>query len=156
VTTDLLIRAMTEADLVDLVRNEKEKPVWSAAQFAEELYHPHAWQFVACHDASSNIIGYVCCRTVAGEAEILKIFVSADSRGHGVGSMLLGAALQRMAEEDAARCFLEVRESNIIARNLYEKFGFRRIGMRRNYYSSPREDAIVYRSSIKKISGFGS
>lgn len=147
---DLIIRSMTEDDLVELVLAEEEKPAWTAAQFAEELYHPCAWQFVACHDGSSRFAGYICCRFVAGEAEILKFSVIRQFRGQGLGRLLLQAALQRMAEEGAGRCYLEVRDSNAVARGLYEKFGFRQIGYRRDYYSSPREAAVVYRLNIAK------
>lgn len=136
--------------MVDLVMAEQEKPAWTAAQFAEELYHPRAWQLVACHGEDSQFAGYICCRTVAGEAEILKITVIQLFRGLGVGSLLLQTAIKRMAEEGATRCYLEVRESNGKARNLYEKFGFRRIGHRKNYYSSPREDAIVYKLNMPR------
>jgi ribosomal-protein-alanine N-acetyltransferase len=141
---------MTEADLVDLVLAEQEKPSWTAAQFAEELYHPCGWQFVACQGEPSQFAGYICCRLVAGEAEILKIVVTQHFRGQGVGSLLLQAALTRMAEKGASRCYLEVRDSNGIARSLYEKFGFRQIGYRRDYYSSPREAAVVYKLGIAK------
>ncbi|MBU4262311.1 MAG: ribosomal protein S18-alanine N-acetyltransferase [Proteobacteria bacterium] len=141
---------MTEADLVDLVLAEEEKPAWTAAQFAEELYHPYAWQFVACHGETSRFAGYICCRSVVGEGEILKFSVIRDFRGQGVGRLLLQSALQRMAEEGASRCYLEVRDSNDIARDLYEKFGFRQIGYRRDYYSSPREAAVVYKLNIAK------
>jgi len=141
---------MTEADLVDLVLAEQEKPAWTAAQFAEELFHPCAWQFVACQDGPSLFAGYICCRSVAGEAEILKIVVTQHFRGQGVGSLLLQAALQRMADKGARRCYLEVRDSNGIARSLYEKFGFHQIGYRRDYYSSPREAAVVYKLGIAK------
>lgn len=146
----LTIRAMTEADLVDLVLAEQEKPAWTVAQFEEELYHPCAWQFVACHGEASLFAGYICCRTVAGEGEILKFAVTEPFRGQGIGTTLLQAALQRMAEEGAGRCYLEVRDSNSIARSLYEKFGFRQIGYRRDYYSSPREAAIVYKLRLAK------
>ncbi|MBU0910025.1 MAG: ribosomal protein S18-alanine N-acetyltransferase [Proteobacteria bacterium] len=141
---------MTEGDLVDLVLAEQERPAWTAAQFAEELYHSCAWQFVACHGETSRFVGYICCRSVAGEGEILKFTVIQDFRGQGVGNLLLQSALQRMAEEGASRCYLEVRDSNTIARNLYEKFGFRQIGYRRDYYSSPREAAVVYKLNIAK------
>jgi len=141
---------MTEADLVDLVLAEQEKPAWTAAQFAEELYHPCAWQLVACQGEPSQFAGYICCRSVASEAEILKFAVTEQFRGQGVGNLLLQAALTRMAEDGASLCYLEVRDSNAIARSLYEKFGFRQIGHRRDYYSSPREAAIVYKLRIAK------
>jgi ribosomal-protein-alanine N-acetyltransferase len=141
---------MTEEDLVDLVRAEQEKPAWTFAQFAEELHHPHGWQLVACAGEPCRFAGYICCRTVAGEAEILKIAVTPSFRGQGVGGRLLQAAIARMAAEKATRCYLEVRDSNRIARGLYEKFGFREIGHRKGYYTSPREDAIVYKLSLTR------
>ena len=141
---------MTEEDLVDLVQAEEEKPAWTFAQFAEELHHPYGWQLVAFTREPYQFGGYICCRSVAGEAEILKIAVTPTFRGQGVGSLLLQAAVTRMVEEKATRCYLEVRDSNIVAKGLYEKFGFRQIGHRKGYYSSPREDAIVYKLGLAK------
>ncbi|RJX34422.1 MAG: ribosomal-protein-alanine N-acetyltransferase [Desulfurivibrio sp.] len=141
---------MTEADLVDLVLAEQERPAWTAAQFAEELYHPAGWQLVFCQGEPGRLVGYICCRSVAGEGEILKIAVVVQCRGQGIGSLLLQTALSRMAAEGTGRCYLEVRDSNSIARNLYEKFGFRQIGLRKGYYNSPREDAVVYKVNIPR------
>jgi ribosomal-protein-alanine N-acetyltransferase len=141
---------MSEGDLVDLVRAEQEKPAWTAAQFAEELYHQYGWQLVACIRDPYQFAGYICCRAVAGEAEILKIAVTEPFRRQGVGALLLGKAIDRMVEEKVTRCYLEVRDSNHIAKSLYEKYGFRQIGHRKGYYISPREDAIVYKLSLAK------
>jgi ribosomal-protein-alanine N-acetyltransferase len=57
---------------------------------------------------------------------------------------LLQELIQRAESEPAAAILLEVRESNLPARQLYEKHGFREVGRRRTYYKDPPEDAILY------------
>lgn len=135
---------MAEADLADAVRAEQESPAWTAAQFAGEMLQPCGRQLVARLRGSGLFAGYICCRVVAGEAEIIKFAVTGDLRRRGVGGALLVAALKLMAAEGVGRCFLEVRESNDSACRLYEKYGFQRIGVRRKYYCSPEEDALLY------------
>ncbi len=73
------------------------------------------------------------------------ITVSAMARRHGVATQLLGALLEHVHAETGSAIFLEVRESNQPARRLYSKAGFQETGLRKNYYSSPREDAVLYR-----------
>ncbi len=90
--------------------------------------------FVA--EASSQVIGFIATRTTAGEAEILNIVVDPAWRRQGVASVLLQTI-------KAKEIFLEVRESNKAARQLYKKLGFTEYGHRREYYEDPREDAVL-------------
>ncbi len=76
----------------------------------------------------------------AGEREILNVAVDLPYRGQGLGERLLRAEL-----EQGGIHFLEVRESNLAARKLYEKQGFREVAVRKRYYQSPPENAIVMR-----------
>ncbi len=144
----MVIAPMTAADLADVVGAEEETPAWSAAQFAEELHQPRGWQLVARRAESRDFAGSICCRSVAGEAEIVKFAVVRVMRRLGVGNALLAAALRRMATEGVASCFLEVRASNDAARRLYEKHGFQQIATRARYYRAPEEDALLYRLDL--------
>ena len=76
------------------------------------------------------------------EADITKVAVAKDAQGQGIGSMLMKELISRAPELGVAKIFLEVRESNEAALRLYKKFGFEQIGIRKNYYTSPLEDAI--------------
>ena len=70
--------------------------------------------------------------------------VAAELVRRGIGTKLVGALISRARSEAAAAILLEVRESNLAARGLYERQGFREVGRRRGYYADPVEDAILY------------
>jgi ribosomal-protein-alanine N-acetyltransferase len=76
------------------------------------------------------------------------VAVALEERGRGTGRRLIEAALERVRQRGARECFLEVRESNVIARSLYERCGFQAIGRRRSYYTRPVEDALVMRRDL--------
>jgi ribosomal-protein-alanine N-acetyltransferase len=95
-----------------------------------------------------ELVGYAISWTILDQAELGNVAVSPGARGKGVGRMLVEAALGRVRRRGARECFLEVRESNLGARRLYETLGFTAIGRRRRYYSSPVEDALVMRIGL--------
>jgi ribosomal-protein-alanine N-acetyltransferase len=70
--------------------------------------------------------------------------VAAQFLRHGIADELLRELIQRAQSEAASAALLEVRESNLPARRLYEKHRFREVGRRRMYYKDPPEDAILY------------
>lgn len=92
---------------------------------------------------TDKLKGYLICSMVAGESELLRIAVSPSNQGEGYGYELLRFYLQETAG-GCERYLLEVRESNTAARHLYEKAGYRQMGNRRDYYSAPAEDAVLY------------
>ncbi len=94
--------------------------------------------------------GFLCAKAVAGEWEIENIVVAAEFQRRGIASELVGALIQRAKGEAASAVLLEVRESNLPARQLYEKHGFRESGRRRAYYRDPVEDAILYALRFKE------
>jgi ribosomal-protein-alanine N-acetyltransferase len=152
------IRSMTGADLEPVAAIESENPApWTAGQLADEFDQEGAWQFVAQASASGEVCGFVCGRSCAGEAELLKIAVARQYRRQGIAGRLLGHALYALAEQGVASCFLELRAANLPALALYERFGFRRTGLRKDYYVAPPEDAIVMGKTLlpaqKKFEG---
>jgi ribosomal-protein-alanine N-acetyltransferase len=87
-----------------------------------------------------KIAGYLAWRRISDdECEVLQLVVLEEYRRRGIASALL----QRLIIQECSSLFLEVRTSNTAARQLYEKIGFTKIGIRRDYYSYPTEDAIV-------------
>jgi len=93
--------------------------------------------------ARSPVIGHSGFWLMAGEAHISTIAVQPDWRRRGVGELLLVAMLDRATELEADIATLEVRVSNSTAQNLYRKYGFRRVGLKRHYYRDRDEDALT-------------
>ena len=96
------------------------------------------------------LLGYVWARFVLDEGEIGNIAVAPERRRCGVGAALLGALFAESERRGAAVLRLEVRESNLAARRLYEKNGFEIVGKRKNYYEKPAEDAILMSKFFQK------
>ena len=93
--------------------------------------------------------GYGCIQLAADEGDLLSIAVREEFRGSGIGTALLDALLKAAADLGARRIFLEVRESNCPAIRMYEQAGFRQVGIRRNYYTGPEEDALLMRWELE-------
>ncbi len=89
------------------------------------------------------ILGYAGFWLMAGEAHISTIAVKPAWRRRGIGELLLAAMLDRATELEADIATLEVRVSNVTAQDLYQKYGFRQVGLRRRYYRDSDEDALI-------------
>ena len=96
------------------------------------------------------VVGHAVMSVAVGEAHLLNICVGPKWQGRGLGRRLLRRMLRIARERNADTMFLEVRDSNVGARGLYESEGFGEIGRRRDYYPThnAREDAIVYARAI--------
>ncbi|OQX70452.1 MAG: ribosomal-protein-alanine N-acetyltransferase [Candidatus Cloacimonas sp. 4484_275] len=111
---------------------------WTEKMFIDEIKNHDA--YVLGEVSGKEIIGYICGWEIAGEFEITNVAVSPEFQRHGFGERLV----KFIREEKKCRIFfLEVRESNFAARKLYEKLGFKVIGVRKNYYHSPIENALL-------------
>jgi ribosomal-protein-alanine N-acetyltransferase len=99
-------------------------------------------------DPSAKLCGFVCVKAVAAgreiDWEIENIVVATEFQRQGIADQLMRALIGQAQTLAASTILLEVRESNLAARRLYEKHGFRKSGRRRNYYNNPLEDAILY------------
>ena len=121
---------------------------WTEEMFLHELSSEGiADLLVARADERSGpwIAGFLCAWIVAKELHINNIAVHPAYRRRGVASQLLEEILRRAMAKGATAGYLEVRASNDAAKALYQRYGFKLIGRRRNYYDHPREDAIVMR-----------
>ena len=128
------VRSMAAADLETVTAIESENPSpWTTGQLASERDQDGSWQFVAESISSGLVCGFVCGRSCAGEAELLKIAVGREYRRQGIAIQLVAHTLRYLAKQGVERCFLELRATNIPALALYERFGFRRVGLRKNY-----------------------
>jgi len=99
-------------------------------------------------DQKSRLVGFLIASQLGAEWELENIVVAEADRWSGIGSQLLHELIHRALERDGERICLEVRESNLNARNLYKKMGFYETGRRKSYYRNPLEDAILYRRDL--------
>jgi ribosomal-protein-alanine acetyltransferase len=90
-------------------------------------------------------LGFLVARHTAAEWELENVVVGLSGQRNGVGTKLLSALLAKARETNSEAVYLEVRESNAPARNLYARAGFEQAGRRKAYYKNPAEDAILYR-----------
>ncbi|MDW2799590.1 ribosomal protein S18-alanine N-acetyltransferase [Clostridium boliviensis] len=93
--------------------------------------------------AEEGAAGYCVFRIVADECELLRIAVRPEYRGRGLSKKLMDQLVFYSRQKDVKSIFLEVRESNERARNLYRSYGFTEEGIRKNYYLNPCEDAVL-------------
>src|SRR5579864_2765392 len=137
---------------------ERQSP--TAGHWTEELYRKafqpkSAARLLLVAEASDlksgtqapSLLGFLIAHHLAPEWELENLVVAPEARRKGLGKRLLNALL-RAARETKCSVFLEVRESNVAARDLYESAGFKQTGRRPAYYTSPSEDAILYRWTV--------
>ena len=104
--------------------------------------------FVAL-DADGRVAAYVTALIAPYEIQIANVATRADMRGCGLATRVIDALAEFAKVLDAEQISLEVRASNAAAIGLYEKKGFFRAGVRKNFYTSPREDALVMLLALK-------
>ena len=90
-----------------------------------------------------RIAGYIVARETAGELHINNVAVREQYRRRGIGIALLRHVIDEARRLGVKTAFLEVRSGNFAAQALYDRCGFKAIARRTNYYSDPREDAVV-------------
>ena len=113
---------------------------WSEKSFLDSLENPFS-HFLAFEE--EGISGYIGLYAVSGEGSITNVAVHPEKRGRGIGESLVREAIKLGEALSLEFITLEVRESNTPARRLYEKCGFSDVGIRRGFYSKPREDAVI-------------
>lgn len=139
-------RLMNEKDILDVldVGNLSLKEAWTLESLKKELQNPLARYIVISSD--SKVIAFAGLWIVAGEGQITNIAVHPNCRGKGLGNKLMEALINNMNTWNCNSLTLEVRNSNIIAKKLYSKYGFIEEGIRKNYYHNDdgtKEDAII-------------
>lgn len=94
-------------------------------------------------EIDKKIIAYAAAFVSFDEAEVFKIAVEPELRGKGLGTKIFSALLEVVKKRGATKITLEVRPSNIPAVKMYESFGLRSVGRRKNYYTNPVGDALI-------------
>ena len=146
----ITITRMSEHDLLEIVEIEEQSGLsrWGWAAYYAELQGANRELMLIARPSRSivescRIAGYIVARETAGELHINNVAVRPQYRRRGIGAALLGRILHEARRRKANAAFLEVRSANVAAQALYEKNGFRAIARRTDYYSEPREDAVV-------------
>ena len=136
------IRRLTYADLPQIIAIERRAfpTPWSLAMFVLELSKPAGVCLTALR--GGEMLGYLICSRYDTVWHIMNVAVDPPRRREGIATAMLTDLLRRIDGSDA-RFTLEVRESNVGAIALYERFGFRPSGRRRRYYQDNGEDAVV-------------
>ena len=116
---------------------------WSKKMLVEELDNQCAAFLVAVEPETEKAVGYAGLLVVADEGYITNVAVDPSCRRQGVAAQLLQVFDNFARGNQLAFLTLEVRPSNAAAIALYEGFGFREVGRRRNYYDLPKEDALI-------------
>src|ERR1700675_2941088 len=137
------IRSATLNDVPAILAMEQRAPGaahWTAEQYSKLV----GGGVVLVAEEAGKLCGFICATAVASEWEIENVVAAAAFLHRGIANKLVRNLIQRAENEAASAILLEVRESNLPARRLYEKHGFREVGRRRGYYRDPVEDASLY------------
>lgn len=144
-----VVRAMSTQDLPDVVDNEQNaySHPWSEGIMRDCLRVGYSCWVCQLDDI---VVGHAVMSVAVGEAHLLNICIAPQWQGRGLGRLMLRRMYRVAGENNADTVFLEVRDSNLGARRLYENEGFVEIGQRRGYYPAKRgrEDAIVYARTL--------
>lgn len=138
------IGEMSAEDVTEVAALEERtfSEPWSRKALAESLDSKDYKFYVAKMEA--KVVAYCGYYKTADEANITNVIVSEEVRAKGIGHALMTYLMEKAYEDDIAGITLEVRVSNMSARNLYESLGFKLEGVRKNFYSAPAEDACIY------------
>jgi len=153
-----VVEDMSMADVREVAALEKlifPLP-WSALAFEYELRHNPMAYFAVVHAStaqhhgteSRRVLGYAGFWLIVDEAHICTLGVHPDWRGRGLGELLLAHLIDRATERGATVATLEVRASNMVAQNVYRKYGFVPAGLRKRYYTDNNEDAVIMTTEV--------
>lgn len=140
--SEITVKKAERRDVPKIAEIERESipQPWSEAAFYSALENENAVTLAAFR--GGVLCGFITGVYLLDTADIYSAAVSPEYRKKGVGKRLLEGFFSALPE-DVKSVGLEVRESNIPAISLYERFGFERVGMRKNFYREPRENAVL-------------
>lgn len=146
-----IIRSMTmdDVDEVYIVEEDCFVDPWSKESIKKELKNNLARYLVA--QLNDKIVGYVGVWFVVDEGHITNVAVHSEYRGKKIGDKLVKEMVELCKENNIVAMTLEVRSSNTVAQNLYRKYGFKMGGIRKEYYSDNKEDAIIMWNQLKEV-----
>jgi ribosomal-protein-alanine N-acetyltransferase len=136
---------------VTILSESSDFSSWKKSDYTDVLARVETMAFVATvkqSDANERLTGFLLARLITLHVEILNVAVVEEFRKNGIGKALVCAAVSSAIEGKAESIWLEVRESNLAAKLLYESCGFAVVGRRKKYYLNPTEDALVMTMSL--------
>lgn len=138
------INPFDKSDIEEAVKLEKEcfSSPWSEKGFECAINEGLSY-FISAKNETGDFMGYAGMYSAADEGYIYNIAVWTEYRSNGVGSALLKNLLEYSEKSGLLFLSLEVRKSNINAIKFYEKLGFKELGIRKNFYDFPKEDAVI-------------
>ena len=147
---EYLIRtaALSDAERIAALEAACFSAPWSLRQIEEEIAKDNAPFFVAVN--AQGVCGYVSAEDICGECYMGNLAVAPDRRRQRIGFALLQKLMEAAKSRGCVFLTLEVRESNLSARELYEKCGFSLVGNRKAFYEAPRENACIYTLYFKE------
>ena len=139
---DIVIKKMAKEHIEDVYNVEKNcfSTPWSVQSLSYELENENAIFFVAV--LNEHVVGYICAHCVCRECYICNIAVLPEHRKRKIATCLLAFFIDSF-QKNCDFISLEVRKSNLNAIKLYENFGFKKVGLRKDFYVKPKEDAII-------------
>ena len=140
----MIIQPMKSEHIPQIALLEKEcfSLPWSENALMQELENSNSHFLSAVENG--EVCGYIGVQEICGEAYITNVAVFEKQRGRGIGRALLKKACEGANERECEFITLEVRKSNKNAISLYLSEGFEQAGIRKNFYSDPTEDGIIY------------
>ena len=137
------IRSMLQKDLLSVAEIEKQcfSEPWSEKSLKESL-ESQSYYFLVAEEAE-EVVGYMGISIILEEADVTNIAVKAEYRRCGIAEALIYRMVQDCRERGIQAMMLEVRGGNEPAIQLYRKMGFCSVGIRKNFYQKPTEDAII-------------
>jgi ribosomal-protein-alanine N-acetyltransferase len=144
------MRSMRVDDLDQVLAIETESFVepWTRENFVQEIEYPSGSELTVA-TIDDAIVGYSVTWYLEHEVHLANVAVKSGYRERGIGRALVEAVMEAARREGAPKIMLEVRESNVEARRLYEHLGFCPVGVKPDYYRVEKEDAILMRYTLE-------
>ncbi len=147
--SDVQVRTMRAEDVDAVVEIETEafSSPWRRETFAE-LIGRSTLEMLVMEHSEEGIVGYAVLWCILDQGELANLAIVPRMRSKGLGNRLMARVIEVARERGVETLFLEVRESNAHALELYRRFGFSQVGLRRGYYDHPREDARILKAEL--------
>lgn len=142
------VKKVTKSDLKQIEELEQEifPDPWSLKSLTDSQEKENA--LFICTKDEKKIVGYMIIYFAADEAEIIRVAVKKEARRKGIGQRMLLGVEDYCEKKKIRKLYLEVRESNFAALSFYLDGGFINSGLRKDYYSNPKEDAILMKREL--------
>lgn len=140
---NILINKMTNEDLEKIKDNLSKEfdDFWDYEILKEEL-NSRTSKYIVAKKSNNIIVGFAGIKIILDEAEIMNIVTKKEERHQGIGKLLLNEIIKISKENNIYLINLEVNAKNTIAINLYKKYNFKEVGLRKKYYNG-QDDAIL-------------